>query len=456
MSHCRSTGETNPERPAGTPLQTRTFPSVEGELLPERGLARTPNLSRRRFLASVGLSAAALVVGGARVFAQSPAKLKVGFLLPEKGTLAPEAHSLKAGFELYLREEPELAARAEMIFQDPGDDETQTLEALAKLVMSKEVQFLVGPLDTEKSVQVSHGVADRGVILFVTNPCVRFVAGELCFPASFRVRPNTYQSAQPLAPWALSNLGVRGFLTGNDDSIGNEMADFFAHGFERAGGTFTDRIMAGEEETDFENILKALAKLKPDFVFASYRGSMAVAFIQAIHRAKPPISCPIIGPESLTEFPSTLLALGTGASPVKTLSSLKDPVGLVGKIKSKLGKEVTHASRAAEGYDIGAVIGEAGKSVGKEKPDPAKMVQIIEGLKIEGAHGQLSFDKNHEPVLPVMVQQWESAKGSPKRKIVATLGECASKDFGCGKVGFPKRQRDEAVEENDGELLEKE
>lgn len=453
MSDCRTTEEITAREPLGLPARRCADSPLAGNQVIDSGMRRTAGMSRRRFLGLVGASAGALVVSGHRVFAQGTPKVKVGFLLPEKGPYAAEADSLKAGFDLYMNENKEFAQVVQMIIQDPGSEETRTLEAVARLVMSEEVQFLVGPPDQDACERVNHAVADRGTVLFVTNPRVRFVSGELCFPGSFRMRPNTYQASRPLAPWALSNLGRNGFFTGNDDAIGNETADFFAHGFDRSGGRFVDRIMANDNAEEIGKVLEAVEKLKPDFVFAAFRGSAAASFMKAVHKAKSRVSCPIIGPESLTEYPSTLSLLGETASGVKTLSSLKDPVDLVQRIESVLGKKVSHASRAAEGYDIAVVVCRAAKDVPGDKPDSQTLAGILEGLTIEGAHGKVRFDKNHESILPVMIQQWEPAGGSAKRTIVADLGECASKDFGCGKVGFPKTDIAESPDEEGDEPI---
>ena len=456
MSHSRRTEGITTRIPLDLPEKQAADSRVADCTVGENGILPRRGMSRRRFLGLIGASAGALAVTGHRVLAAEPPKLKVGLLLPEKGPYAPESESLKAGFELYLKENKSAGQLVEIISQDPGSDETRTLEAVARLVMTDEVHFLVGPPDEESCERVNHAVSLKNTILFVTNPQVRFVSGELCFPGNFRVRPNTYQAARPLAPWAFTTLGHNGFFTGNDDAIGNELADFFAHGFDRSGGKFVDRFMANDSEEEIGKVLEAVEKLKPSFVYAAFHGPAAVSFLKAARNGKSRISCPIIGPEILTQFPATLSLLGKDAEGVRTLSSLKDPVGLVKRIESALGKKVSHASRAAEGFDIAGVVCQAAKNLPGDKFDPEKTIAVLEGITIDGAHGKLKFDKNHEPILPVMVQQWETAGRSVKRTIVASLGECASKDFGCGKVGFPKTGPVGSPDEEDPEItLEK-
>jgi len=171
-------------------------------------------------------------------------------------------------------------------------------------------------------------------------------------PSSFRVRPNTYQSAQPLSAWAVKNIGVRVFITGDDDTQGNEEADFFAYGFEKAGGAFVDRIMAAPGAGNIKPVLEAVTKSKPDVVFASFKRKSADDFLKAYRNSNPPLTSPVIGPESLTSWPSFPRGAGKAALGVRTLTTMVNPAEFAARVKKTTGKEVGDAARAADGYDI--------------------------------------------------------------------------------------------------------
>jgi ABC-type branched-subunit amino acid transport system substrate-binding protein len=403
-------------------------------------------ISRRDFLISTGASAALVLGGISLARAQERPAEKVGFIMPEHGPHSSEARSLITGFELFLKEKGSEAPRIQIVKKDSGPDDEKTLEALADLLMNQEVRVLVGPPTLKGSEQTIHGVGGGNAILFVTNPAVRFGAGEMCLPGSFRLCVNTYQAAQPLAPWALKNLGRTALLTGDDDNEGNEEADFFANSFERAGGTFANRVMVADRTKEMKAVIEAITETKPDFIFASFKNASAVAFLKALRSAPPSTKKPVIGPESLTAFPHTLKELGEAALGVKTLTALGDTKHFASTIKRQMGADVTDIAKAAEGYDIAAAVCGALGANSRER-EVIKSIKTIEEMEITGPRGKVRFDKNHEPVFEMSVQEWQRSGQSFKQKIVTGLGPCQTPDFGCGRIGFPRRPESEVPDE---------
>lgn len=403
-------------------------------------------VSRREFLACAGGISVALALGGfsAAIAAEAP-PIKVGFILPERGPNAAEAKSLMAGFDLFFKESGLDKLPVEVVKKDPGPNDEKVVECLTELVAGTDVRFLVGPLTLKGSEQTIHGVRNENIILFVSNPSIRLVAGEMCLPSSFRIPANTYQCGQPLGPWAVKNLGTKVFITGDNDVEGNEKADFFANGFEKAGGAFVDRVMA--DQAGIKGVLNAISKSDASVVFAAFKGETAVAFLKEFRKFSPPLKQPLIGPGSLTRFPQTIVSLKSAAAKVKTLSSVRDAAELVNAIKKKLRIEVSDAVKAAEGYDIAAIVTKTIGAFPEGLTDVTKTAKTIEEIEIEGPRGKIRFDKNHEPVLDMMTQEWESVGSSYKQKILDNLGPCQTPDFGCGRIGFPKRPEAEIKDE---------
>jgi len=398
--------------------------------------------SRRRFLAAAGLSALMIVAGVNQSYAKRKTA-RVGFLFSDQGQWTGEASSLLAGFELYFKEQGDETLSLETIRRDVGADESGALEGLAYLGIKRKVQFLIGPFSLEANEKVIRAVKDVEAVLFVTNPSVRLVAGEFCLPNTFSFCANTYQTSRPLAPWALANLGQKVFLTGSDDWLGNEQADFFAHSFERAGGIFTERVMVAQWPAGLDKLLEAIKKAEPDFVFAAFSDRQTGPFLKAFRKEFQLSKLPLVGPESLTEYPRPLSDLGKDALGIRTLTSIKDPVNLVTRAKQKVGRRITSVSRLAEGYEIAAAISLAVRQTNEGAPI-GKLVDILQESAIRGLRGKISFDANHEPVLEMMVREWELKGNAYLSRVVQNLGTVNSLDFGCGRVGFPKPPGPEA------------
>ncbi|MEW6350500.1 MAG: ABC transporter substrate-binding protein [Thermodesulfobacteriota bacterium] len=391
-----------------------------------------------------------LCVGAPTLAAPQEMPVKVGFILPDSGPLAAEARSLQAGFDLFLKEKRPERVKFQLIRKDIGPEEDRVVESMTDLVFNEKVEFLIGPLGVEASEKAIHGVAGVTTIMFVLNPAVRLVGGELCRPGTFRVGVTTYQSAQPLGSWFMKHVGPKVLVTGNDESICNEQADFFAFHFERAGGTFADRIMVqGDDPKEIDAILDAIRQIKPSGVFAAFRGKKAVAFLKAFRNASPPIECPVVGPAQLTAFPEVLTAAGESGAGVKTLAYLNDPVKLLSRIKTSLGRDVSDVARVAEGYDIAAVITDALSRRKADKFEHSEILQLMKEAEVEGCRGKLRFDKNHEPVLNGLLQEWAFKAGEWQHQVIESIGECRSPDFGCGRVGFPVTPGKETFQEPD-------
>lgn len=426
-----------------------------------------PKLSRRVFLGA----AAAIVAGGvSQAWAENHQSVKVGCIFPEQGPYAAEAQSLVSGFLLYLKENAATAPKIELLFSDPAPDESRTLETLADLVMQKKVPFLILPPSSSVTEKVIHAISGEKVVVFVTAPTVRFVSGEKCSPTMFRVGLNSFLSAQPLAPWALRNIGLKVFITGDDISTKNEEADAFAYGIERFGGSFVDRIMIRPGSDDLEKVLKAIEASNADFVFAALEQQSVQGFVDA-YRSRNGIRQPLLGPESLLGFPYVVETLGKRCAGIRSLGCVKDPQGLSKRIRDVLKRNIGNISRAAEGYDLAALVCQAVTAM-PDVTDPLQYARVIQSAQLDGPRGKIQFDQNNEPIVEMFVQEWipedgakdrakgkdkESSKPNNKKKakgfkhvIVAELGICRSLDFGCGRVGFPKT----AEPDKNGEMEE--
>jgi ABC-type branched-subunit amino acid transport system substrate-binding protein len=174
-------------------------------------------------------------------------------------------------------------------------------------------------------------------------------------------------------------------------------------------------------------VIDAVAETKPDFIFASFKMASAVAFLRALRSASPSAKKPIIGPESLTAFPHTLKELGEASAGVKTLTALKNPKDFADAIKRDMGADVTDIAKAAEGYDIaGAICG--GLTANSRERELIKIIKVIEEMELTGPRGKVRFDKNHEPLFEMSVQEWQRSGQSFKQKILASV-DCRRPTF---------------------------
>lgn len=397
------------------------------------------SISRRTFLAHAGVCASLLVAGPSMAMSGERRGVDVGFMLPEQGPRAGEAFSFLSGFLLYLKDSESSSVRTAIHKSDPGEDEKTTLESLADLIGNKKVRFLVGPFSAPACERVIHGMGGMDVVLFVTNPSVKFVGGDLCTTNSFRIAPNTYQCSRPMAPWALLNVGKRAFITGKDALVENEQADFFAFGFERSGGTFVDRIMYSDDPESLDGVQARVATTETDCIFVADDAGSALPFLQKLHTASPELTAKVLGPPDLCGYPEIVHAAGSAASGVRTPAAKADPLKLTARIKSTLGRDITDAGRAMEGYNTAAVICRTAEALGSQAQSLDEIVKHLESNSFQGLERDIRFDANHEPIISPCVVKWKIDGTTVTREILDELGPVDPVDFGCGRIGFPDR-----------------
>lgn len=401
------------------------------------GNFRKPN--RREFLIGSGISILAMTIGIRNASGQAKQK-KIGFILPDKGPYADEAASLLAGFYAYYKGKGSLPAGLDLIKKSSGAGDEKTLESLTDLVVNNKVDFLITSPSLTAAEQILHGSASSDVVVFVTNPIVRLVSGEMCRDSVFRVCPNTYQLSEPSAPWALTNLGHKSFIITDESSEAQEFADFFAFGFERAGGVFVDRTATGAK--GISSALERAAKSGAEFIFASFTRDAPV-FLESYKKTSSKM--PLLGPESLLKAPRVLSNGANIPGAVYSSTTLKGAAEFAANAAKLAGMPVKDVYAAATGFDIAGIINLAVKSdADREYRD---IIKAIEGMTLEGPRGKISFDKNHEPVMDILLQKLEKAGTGLKQTIVADLGSCRTADFGCGRVGFPKKPESDIKEE---------
>ncbi|MGA8831185.1 MAG: ABC transporter substrate-binding protein [Desulfomonilaceae bacterium] len=407
-----------------------------------------PVFSRREFLVS-GLLSSVMLLSGSAAWAKDPEeRAKVGFIYPDSGEMEQEAKSLMAGFDLFFDNDGPCPVDVyKKPFQANSDEIGETLE---KWINDDNVRFIVLFADVESSEKAVKTCAAAKTILFIANRSVKLVSGEICNTNVFRVSANNYVMSEPLAPWAIQNCGTKVFITGDNDRGGNERSDFFAFGFERAGGAFVDRVMSDGTAESVQSVLTSIANSETDFVFACFEGQSAENFLKAFSAQAPRHRKTVIGPETLTSFDVKSGATQEMILNIPALTNVLNPGSIKSKIVHLYGAMPLSIARASEGHDLGQIIDILAKEQFLQTKDFDTLVKYVADSKFNGLRGAFKFDKNHDAVVESWVTAWESRSGGVSQKVLASLGPSASLDFGCGKVGYPNNRHDSTSSGSEG------
>ena len=375
--------------------------------------------------------------------AENRPPVKVGFIFSETGPKAEDTQALLLGFEYFQKTKTANGLRFEIVKKDAGPEDEKVLESMTDL-LAKDVRFIVAPPSVKGTELAIQGMKPGKAILFVPDPSVRLVGGETCTPSSFRLGPNNYQAAHPLGPWSFENVGAKAYITGDDSPTGNEEADFFAFGFERSGGIFVDHVMIPDSAA-MTKVLDSIKQSDAQLVFASMKGTSALAFLKEYRKAG--ITLPLIGPEDLTGFSKLSSLSEKELRNLRTLGVTKRVQEFASGLKQKMRKEPPFVAQAVDGYELGVILAYLNKDKNSGAATVDQLVESLEKIDQPGPRGKIVYDKNHERILDTFVQQFDKSGAAITQRVVKDLGQCASPDFGCGRVGFPKKPDSDVKDE---------
>ncbi len=403
--------------------------------------------SRREFLVSSVLTSAIVLTPLLGWGTDPEQRMKITFFYPENGLMELEAVSLMAGFDLSFQENG--PCPVDVLRKTYGQNLDVALQEFKGSLKDEDVNFIVCVADVEGSRKFVETLATAKVIVFIANPSINLVCGEICQPNVFRSSPNNYVLSEPLAPWAVMNAGKKVFITGDNNQDTNEKADSFAFGFERAGGAFCDRVMVGDSSATIDSVISSIRNSDADFIFAAFENEQALKFLQAVKSGNPKTQKTIVGPETLTLFNKMDRVIAENITGVSTLTNIENVESLKSKIPEKFTSMALSIPRVAEGCDLGGILLNLVNDGVSGKTDFENLIKAVSNSKIKGMRGEFRFDKNHDAVVDSWVVSWVKEAKEISQKVVASLGASVSLDFGCGKVGYPDRP-DVAPVESEG------
>ncbi len=147
------------------------------------------HISRRVAVAA----AVALVMPVA--FAQAPAKLKVGFMLPATGTFAALGTAIENGFMLYLNEQGgKIGGREVEFFKvDDESDPSKAIDNVNKLIKRDNVDVLVGSVHSGVAMAMANVAKRSGTLMINPNGGADAVTGAMCAVNIFRSSFSNWQ-----------------------------------------------------------------------------------------------------------------------------------------------------------------------------------------------------------------------------------------------------------------------
>jgi branched-chain amino acid transport system substrate-binding protein len=225
-------------------------------------------------------AAAVLAIAGA---AAAEDTVKVGVIGTFSGGFASWGPQFQRGAELYLAEHGDTVngAKIQLIFRDDGGANPETAKQLAQeLIVREKVQFLAGFTFTPNAMAVAPLITEAKVPTVIWNAATSVITRRS--PYFVRTSFTVWQTAKPLAEWAVKNGIKEVYIAVSDYAPGHDARDGFKRSFTDAGGKVTGELLMPLQTTDFAPFVQRIKDAKPGAVYVfNPAGPNTIAFIKA-------------------------------------------------------------------------------------------------------------------------------------------------------------------------------
>jgi branched-chain amino acid transport system substrate-binding protein len=229
---------------------------------------------KARLLVPVAAALALAVLGGCAP-AGAHRELRVGFIVPLTGRLAPFGGSHLEGARLAVAEENRAGGvlvrgvrfRAVLVEKDGSERPEQALAAAQELISKDAVAAIVGPLFSRQAIPVAHFVDKAGMPLIVqvaTNPEVTRGTRTV-----YRVCATDDFQGEAMARFAFERLKARRVATLFDiaGAYSSGIAAIFSRSFAARGGQVVAEESYMTGAMDFRDQLQRIGAARPDLLF---------------------------------------------------------------------------------------------------------------------------------------------------------------------------------------------
>lgn len=355
------------------------------------------------------LTALSLLASAGTALAQTPAKLKVGLMLPYTGTFASLGTAIENGFRLYVTENGgKLAGREIEFFRvDDESDPSKATDNVNRLIKRDNVDVLIGTVHSGVAMAMARVAKDSGTLLIVPNAGADAVTGPMCAINIFRSSFSNWQPGYAMGQ-VVAQKGHKKVITITwKYAAGDESVKGFKEAFEKGGGKVVKELSLPFPNVEFQSLLTDIAATKPDAVYTFFAGGGAVKFVKDYAAAGLKKNIPLYGAGFLTD--GTLEAQGADADGLLTALHYADSLGTQRDNSFRLSYAKAYKLQpdvyAVQGYDAGQMLGIGLNAVKGDVSKKAEFAAALQKAKIDSPRGPFTLSKSNNPVQDIYLRQ---------------------------------------------------
>lgn len=361
-------------------------------------------LTRRTVLGAAGVIAVTALTSLGALAADKPT-IKLGFIGPLSGGNAPQGLGARNGFLLAIEQanaKADLPFLLEGVVLDDGADPQTGVGAALSLVNDPEVVAAIGHWNSAVAL-ATIPIFSRYQTPFMIWGAISPKITEQNLPEITRDTPTLVNEDEPLAEWAVKDLGVKRVAIVSDTSdYGVANAKYFAQFFEANGGTVATTDMLPVGTTDFRAVLTKVKDSDTDVLY--YGGVITEAGILRKQQIELGLKLPMIGISGFYD-PEFIKLAGPAAegTMVSFPAAASNPkLEQLDKDYAARGFSEPTSPYTKYAYEAVGIIIAAIKEVGYE--DKEALAKAIRGIHYEGVLGTTTFDSEGQTQIPVAIE----------------------------------------------------
>ncbi len=341
-------------------------------------------------------------------------ELKIGVIAPLTGKISSFGAANRNGIMLAVEEWNAkggvLGMRVVPVFEDSQCDPILSKAAAKRLIEEEHVHYIIGDTCSKSSIAVSEVANSAGVIQVTptsTNPLVtvsdKGQVKEYIFRACFI---DSFQGILS-ARFAAENLSARTAFVMYDSSneYVSSLAKAFITAYQDAGGKVVGRATYTLDNLNIPAILDQIEATSPDLVYhPDYFQVVGEVMAQAKNRG---LTVPFMGGDGWDTNETALSAVYDGYFTNHFDLGDTDPLSAAftanyaEKFSTTMANQHTDTIEAVMSYDTLNLLATAIQNAGAD--DAVLVKAALEAISFDAITGNITFDKNHDPIKPGVV-----------------------------------------------------
>ena len=391
-------------------------------------------INRRDFIRALSLATCALALTPLELLADNsqiysptslqsiPRPLELGTLLPNSIMYPGLSENWLAGMNLYFRQ---AGGAPVSLLAQATPNRWRTDHAL---------DLLAGIGGANVGLTIDHlSSANRSV--FIANDAGANVIRHHEINSNiFHNSLGYWQANTAMGKWAVQQLGRRAFVASAFYESGYDLLYAFQSGLENAGGQVAETFIAHVPPVanNLPDLISAIKRVQPDFVYAFFSGTPAVDFIRAyadsglLNRIPLAGSAFLVDEMILPRLGDAALNIYSGLSWSPTLQTVEN------QTFTTAFQQMTRRAPdgfAVLGYDTARWIAEALNQVGGDLTQMDRLREAFRAVRFSSPRGSFGFDSQTQTsTTPLYLRQVQSQDGKLVNQVVGELESVSIND----------------------------